>query len=407
MKIIHLAPALKSFASAAWRIVIAQNKYNINAIPMVYVSKLKYKSIIIYSNILVKIYKLLITRAINFLLKKLSFGRKKFPWTYSYTLNYISRVLCLDVDKINIHWLPAFVNLDDLKYIRVPIYLTLHDVWPLTGGCHCNFECSNWLEGCTNCPQSGKILGVKSLAEKEWKYKKKSFSQIEDLKLICPSKWIANMAKKSQFFEGRDIFVIPNTLDQSIFLKKNKEKSRNKFKLPLDKKIIMFCVAGNINDFHKGFDLLIKALYKIKRDDIHLLVIGNSSSININDINYTHINTISEQEELSDAYNCADVFVNASRQDNLPNTLLEASCCAVPCVGFDIGGISEIILHKKSGYIVKPFDVLSLSDGIMWILDNEFQINDDILSQIRNKFSEKKIAEQYQNAYLSKTRSKG
>jgi len=59
-----------------------------------------------------------------------------------------------------------------------------------------------------------------------------------------------------------------------------------------------------------------------------------------------------------------------SLEDNLPNTVLEAMACGTPVVGFDIGGIPDMIEHKKTGYLAVAADVDDLLAGIDWVLFN-------------------------------------
>ena len=48
-----------------------------------------------------------------------------------------------------------------------------------------------------------------------------------------------------------------------------------------------------------------------------------------------------EVERIVQTYNAADLFVIPSVSDNLPNTIMEALACGLPCVGFAAGGIPE------------------------------------------------------------------
>jgi glycosyltransferase involved in cell wall biosynthesis len=47
----------------------------------------------------------------------------------------------------------------------------------------------------------------------------------------------------------------------------------------------------------------------------------------------------------------ADVFVIPSRQDNLPNTVLESLSCGTPVLGFDIGGIPDMVRPGETGWL--------------------------------------------------------
>jgi len=94
-------------------------------------------------------------------------------------------------------------------------------------------------------------------------------------------------------------------------------------------------------------------------------------------------------------------MVVPSRQDNLPNTAIEAQACGAPVVAFDVGGLSDIIIHKKTGYLAKKFDTSDLAHGINWVLNQQKIKRLGINARIKavEKFSEKKISENYLNIY--------
>jgi glycosyltransferase involved in cell wall biosynthesis len=72
---------------------------------------------------------------------------------------------------------------------------------------------------------------------------------------------------------------------------------------------------------------------------------------------------------LTSVYSAADMFVAPSLQDNLPNTVMEALACGTPSVAFDIGGMSDMIVHKQNSYLAKPFDVHDLVRGLEWVVE--------------------------------------
>ena len=56
-----------------------------------------------------------------------------------------------------------------------------------------------------------------------------------------------------------------------------------------------------------------------------------------------------------------------ARQDNLPNTGVEAHSCATPVIAFNTGGLPDIVAQEHTGYLAKPFDTQDLARGIAWV----------------------------------------
>ena len=96
-------------------------------------------------------------------------------------------------------------------------------------------------------------------------------------------------------------------------------------------------------------------------------------------------------------------MVVPSLEDNLPNTVLEAMACGTPVVGFDIGGIPDMIDHRHNGYVATYRSAESLARGIEWVLEADAQ--GEISAQARQKvlatYSEEIVARQYQDLYQS------
>jgi glycosyltransferase involved in cell wall biosynthesis len=91
-----------------------------------------------------------------------------------------------------------------------------------------------------------------------------------------------------------------------------------------------------------------------------------------------------------------------SRQDNLPNTAIEAHACGVPVVAFNIGGLPDIVEHQKSGWLAPAFDTENLAQGILWVLSDQRRW--DELSAVartiaQERFSTKVVIDQYMRVY--------
>lgn len=74
---------------------------------------------------------------------------------------------------------------------------------------------------------------------------------------------------------------------------------------------------------------------------------------------------IDDERMMSFAYSAADLFVIPSLQDNLPNTVMEAMACGVPTIGFDVGGIPDMVRPGITGFLTPPEDVAALRTTIL------------------------------------------
>ena len=109
---------------------------------------------------------------------------------------------------------------------------------------------------------------------------------------------------------------------------------------------------------------------------------------------------VSDPQKMVQLYNAVDLYVTPSLQDNLPNTIMESMACGTPCVGFNVGGIPEMIDHKENGYVANYKDAQDFANGILWTLSADQGI---LSRQARNKvmttYSEDAVAYKYKDVY--------
>lgn len=105
--------------------------------------------------------------------------------------------------------------------------------------------------------------------------------------------------------------------------------------------------------------------------------------------------------QLVDMYNCADLFIIPSLEDNLPNTIMEAMACGVPCVGFRTGGIPEMIDHQINGYVAEMRNSEDLANGICWVarLSATPILSGNAVQKVHASYSEALIAQRYNTLY--------
>ena len=101
-------------------------------------------------------------------------------------------------------------------------------------------------------------------------------------------------------------------------------------------------------------------------------------------------------------YSAADAMIVPSRQDNLPNTAIEAQACGTPVVAFDLGGLPDIIEHQRTGWLASPFDIQSLAKGVLWMLQDAERIatlSAASRSSALQRYSPTVVVRQYCNVY--------
>jgi glycosyltransferase involved in cell wall biosynthesis len=335
-------------------------------------------------------------------------GRFTFPY---FGLDLCKNKLIHETDIINLHWTNGgFISLKtvaNLGKINKPIVWTLHDMWPFTGGCHYNIDCEKFIDKCGFCP-SLKIKTKGDFSRKIYLRKREIYKGL-NLEIVTSSNWLREEAERSSLFHNKDIQTIPTPMDTELFRPLDMKMIRKKLKLPVDKKLILFA-SMNLNDERKGFRYLIEALSLLKKinADIYnttgLIVFGSLDEKVLNDIPFQvyQFGKINNQESIVECYNAADLFVAPSLQDNLPNTVIESTCCGTPVVAFDVGGMPDMIDHLENGYLAKLIASEDLARGINTLLGNP-----DMLVKFRTAcrekaeklYNEDKVSNQYLEFY--------
>jgi glycosyltransferase involved in cell wall biosynthesis len=307
-------------------------------------------------------------------------------------------------DVVHLHWVAGgFVSSASLGRVGLPVVWTFHDMWPMTGGCHYAGECTRYRERCGACP----LLTAASLEDvtrRVLRTKERSWGAV-DIHVVAPSRWMAACARSSTLFRRRPASVIPNAIDLERFSPVPRDLARRLLALPADVKLIAFGAVKSTEDRRKGFHLLAPALERLKTmlpgQAVELLVFGAAPSQNPPPIPLrTHFaGRFQDDISLAVVYNAADVFVAPSLQDNLPNTVLEALACGVPCVAFDTGGLADMIEHGRNGYLAKAFDPEDLGAGIAWVLAADGR-REELAGQARARVVERHSAARIAAAHI-------
>ncbi len=300
--------------------------------------------------------------------------------------------LVREADIVHLHWVAGMVDYADFfsNIGSKNIIWTLHDMNPFTGGCHYAGDCSKYKTACHSCPQ----LGAKrssDLSKKIWNRKRGIYNG-KKINIAAPSRWMADCARASSLFGNFKIDVIPYGLPTSIFSKRDTDFSRDLLNLPKDKTIILF-TAHSAADPRKGLSYLVRSLKHLENKTHNykfaLAIVGRGAPAHLENIGFAcyPIGPVQDELLMSICYSAADIFVSPSLEDNFPNTILESMACGTPVVGFNIGGVPEMVKAEETGFLAQAGDTEDLAKKIEWMVDHpaETKAMGNIASQLVRK----------------------
>ena len=200
-------------------------------------------------------------------------------------------------------------------------------------------------------------------------------------KIVTVSQAVANHIKQSPFIKDSQVEVIYNGVDNAVYYPMDASSIREKFDIAQDALVIGMIGRVNAIKGQNDFIEAVEPLLENNEQAVAFLAGGvfpgeewrleeldkriASSSV------VSQIHRIDYYDKTSELYNMFDIFVLPSiKPDSLPTVVLEAMACSKPVVGYNNGGIAEMVVDDKSGCLVKPNRPQELSNAISLLLDS-------------------------------------
>jgi glycosyltransferase involved in cell wall biosynthesis len=317
------------------------------------------------------------------------------------------RVGQLDPDIVHLHWITGgFLNVASLRRLRRPLVWTLHDMWAFTGGCHYDEGCGRYAGGCGRCP----VLGSRSasdLSSAGWRRKQRRYLELP-LNIVTPSRWLGGLAAASPLLGRYPVEVIPNPIDTNVFRPIDKAEARQALRIEPGRHVILFGALRATSETRKGYRHLESALRGLAASRPELkplaVVFGADRPARPPDLGVECLfaGTLMDDTALARLYSAADVLVAPSTQENLSNAVLESLACGTPVAAFDIGGMPDMIEHRRNGYLARPLDAEDLGHGISWILEDDARrriLSERARNKVLEEFESSRIARRYLELY--------
>lgn len=255
---------------------------------------------------------------------------------------------------------------------QLPVFVTLHDTWMLSGHCAYSLGCDRWKTGCGNCPDLSIYPAIRADATAyNWR-RKLSIYRDSRLRIAAPCRWMLEQLEQSMLIEGEvESRIIHNGVDLTLFNAQDRAAARIRLGLPSDRPVLLFAAnKGRANPF-KDHDTIVNAVARLGDRRMILLMLGQAGPAQTHaGVTMIMAPPVTDPAVMADYYRSADIFLHAARADNFPCTILEALACGTPVVATDIGGVSEQIIDGQTGFLVPPQDPDAMANRIARLLDD-------------------------------------
>lgn len=317
----------------------------------------------------------------------------------------VSRVpLVASSDVAHLHWTASFQTPADVRALldAKPVVWTLHDLEPLTGGCHFPAGCARYAGDCTDCPQLVRDpfrVTATALGDKKtlWAAGRPTF--------VAPSRYMAGCARRSAVAQHAEASIvhIPYGIDVEAFRPRSKAAARRALGVPVDG-VYVLCGSNYNAEKRKGLGLLNRILAAAKPpSQLTLLTVGEPK-LDLHDLDGTDVIQLGRVSVhvMPTVYAAADLFLHPAVEDNFPCMLLESLSCGTPAIAFDIGGVADLVQDEVSGRLVDAGDELAMAAALSSLAGDPQRLqrmSEGARAHVEEHFSDVLIARKHAELY--------
>lgn len=318
----------------------------------------------------------------------------------------------LDGELLHLHWVSRLI--DHSTFFATlpanrPIVWTLHDVNPVTGGCHYPGGCRAFESSCGHCLLLRRG-GPGDVSARSFAEKRLALAGVLDrLHVVAPSRWMAQLVGRSALL-GRTASIqrIGYAVDTEVFSPSCRLAARRALGLP-DGQVVLAFGADTFDSRNrrKGLAELVESVRRLRtRTPVAALLFGEGAiPRELSDrLPVRALGFVAERSRLAAAYAAADLFVLPSLEDNLPLTGLEALACGTPVAAFAAGGIPDYVRHDTTGLLAPVGDCAALAAALDKLIDRP-EVRRELGAAGRrlvlDEYSPARVAAEHQELYLT------
>jgi glycosyltransferase involved in cell wall biosynthesis len=311
----------------------------------------------------------------------------------------------LQPDIVNLHWVARWLDLPSFFRslpAKQPVVWSIHDLIPITGGCHYPKECDHFTRECGNCPQL-RQPHFRDATRRNFLTKKGLYAGA-NLHFVGNSTWTTEQIQRSALAKhAGSITTIPLGVDPSQYVPIDKAVAREALRIPEGKFVVGFACS----DFHekrKGADLLLQALESLPSENILLLIFGSGKwPQHVGRYQTISMGCIGSPRFQSLYYSALDVFVMPSLVETFGLVALEAMACGTPVAAYAAGGLADVVADGEDGLMERSVGSVSgLARMLAWMHEHpaECQAMGRMARKaVEEKFSSSLMASRYLDLY--------
>ena len=205
---------------------------------------------------------------------------------------------------------------------------------------------------------------------------------------------------------NKSIEVLYNFIDERIYHKVDSSHLREEYGIKQDEKIVIH--VSNFRSVKRVPDVVKAFHYLAKKVPAKLLLVGDGPEMRnvtklVDDLQIKDkVLFLGKQENLEELYSISDLMLLLSEKESFGLVALEAMACGVPCIGTNIGGIPEVIVDGKTGFICELGNIEEIGEkGAQLLADGKLQGEFAFQStqRVKENFRAELIVNQYEQIY--------
>jgi glycosyltransferase involved in cell wall biosynthesis len=270
---------------------------------------------------------------------------------------------------INLHWVARWLDLPSFLGSLppgAPVVWSLHDLIPITGGCHYPGECDHFTRQCGNCPQQRKP-GRFDDTYKFFCIKDRCYSG-KNLHLIGNSEWTTSQIRRSGLAKHAvSIHTIHYGLNVEEYKSVDKLCARRALGIPDDRFVVGFA-CSDFSEERKGARVLLESLKNLSAQKILLLTFGGGKWPSASGVEAMQLGTLHSPQLQCLFYSALDVFAMPSRVETFGNVAMEAMACETPIIAYAAGGLTDVVVDRETGLLEPEIGSVSgLARMLQWM----------------------------------------